>query len=117
MRSISGQSMTTERMEYQLHIHSFVEPATLSNMDNLTNEENISNNTSMRNAYNISAVIIFAVMAYTFLFPCNKLIPLDRRTVAVLCSVLCYITRTYAFHGRTMNIIEAIDWDVLGKLI
>jgi Na+/H+ antiporter NhaD/arsenite permease-like protein len=87
-------------------------------MENYSSDQEhqeVSSNTSLRNAYNISAVIIFLVMAYTFLFPCNKLIPLDRRTVAVLCSVLCYITRTYAFHGRSMNILEAIDWDVLGN--
>lgn len=66
-----------------------------------------------RDAYNASAVIIFVVMAFTFLFPCNKLIPLDRRTVAVLCAMLCYVTRTYAFSDRSMNVLEAVDFDVL----
>lgn len=66
-----------------------------------------------RGCYNASAVAIFCVMSYCFLFPVNKLIPLDRRTISILCSVLCYITRTYVFSHQRMDVVEAIDFDVL----
>ena len=70
--------------------------------------------TSMTNqAYDISAICIFAVTSFTFLFPCNKLIPLDRRTIAVLGATLCYITRTFAFPFNKMNVTQAVDFDVL----
>lgn len=64
--------------------------------------------------YDIVAVSIFAVMAFVFLFPLNAAIPLDRRTIAVLGSVVCYTTRAFCFpHKSNLSIIDAVDWDVL----
>lgn len=63
--------------------------------------------------YVVIACIIFAVMSFTFLFPCNKFIPLDRRTVGVVCSLACYLTRAFGFPSRRMDLISAIDFDVL----
>jgi hypothetical protein len=64
-------------------------------------------------AYKVVACVIFGVVSYTFLFPCNALIPLDRRTVAVLGAILCYCTRTFVFIDRQMNMLQAVDFDVL----
>jgi len=35
----------------------------------------------------------------------------DRRTIAVVCALLCYLTRTFLF--SEMNMLHAIDFDVL----
>lgn len=64
-------------------------------------------------AYDTVAVIIFIIVSLTFLFPCNRLIPLDRRSVAVLGATLCYITRAFIFSARKMDVITAIDFNVL----
>ena len=54
-------------------------------------------------AYKVIACIIFALVSYTFLFPCNLILPLDRRTVAVLGAVLVYCTQTFVFYGHEMT--------------
>ena len=63
------------------------------------------------------AVIIFAVVSYTFLFPMNAFVPLDRRTVAVLGAVLCYCTQAFLFagagHEMRYSFLQAVDFDVL----
>jgi len=64
-------------------------------------------------AYDIIAVSIFVLMSFVFLFPCNRLIPLDRRTVAVLGATLCYATRAFIFPHMAMNLEAAVDFDVL----
>lgn len=68
-------------------------------------------------AYIIVATLIFAFVAIQFLFPCNAVMPLDRRTTAVLGSVLCYITRTFLFNIMVENgdsfLLGAIDFNVL----
>jgi Na+/H+ antiporter NhaD/arsenite permease-like protein len=65
-------------------------------------------------AYDAVAVAIFVIVSYTFLFPCNFFIPLDRRTVAVLGATLCYCTRTFIFQDHSkMNMLHAVDFDVL----
>ena len=46
----------------------------------------------------VVATIIFFFVAYQFLFPVNVVIPLDRRTTAVLGSVLVYMSRTFLFN-------------------
>lgn len=79
--------------------------------DNSTSEE--QNNDWYSYCFDISAVAIFLFVAFNFLFPNNKLIPLDRRCISVLGSALVYITRTFAFPHRNLNLIEAIDFDVL----
>ena len=62
-------------------------------------------------------MLIFAVVSYTFLFPMNRFIPLDRRTVAVLGAVLCYCTQTFLFagagHEMRYSLLQAVDFDVL----
>lgn len=63
--------------------------------------------------YKIVACCIFAIVSFTFLFPCNAVIPLDRRTVAVLGATLCYITRTFVFSNKKMDMLHAVDFDVL----
>lgn len=63
--------------------------------------------------YHIVACCIFAIVSFTFLFPCNTVIPLDRRTVAVLGATLCYITRTFVFANVKMDMLHAVDFDVL----
>ena len=63
--------------------------------------------------YQIVACSIFAIVSFTFLFPCNTIIPLDRRTVAVLGATLCYITRTFVFANKKMDMLHAVDFDVL----
>jgi hypothetical protein len=63
--------------------------------------------------YKIVACCIFAIVSFTFLFPCNTVIPLDRRTVAVLGATLCYITRTFVFADKKMDMLHAVDFDVL----
>lgn len=68
---------------------------------------------SSRIAYNTCAVAIFATMSITFLFPCNKIIPLDRRTVAVFCATLCYVTRRFAFRDSSHSLVEDVEFDVL----
>lgn len=64
-------------------------------------------------AYKVVACCIFALMAFVFLFPCNLLIPLDRRTVAVLGAALVYITRTFTFADSNIDLIHSVDFDVL----
>lgn len=62
-------------------------------------------------ANTIVAVIIFVIVSFTFLFPLNRLITLDRRSVSVLGATLCYAARLFTNNG--MDILNAIDFDVL----
>ena len=64
-------------------------------------------------AYDIVATIIFMTMSLIFFFPCNSVFPLDRRTASVFCATLCYLTRSFLFSERKMNLVEAIDFEVL----
>jgi len=59
----------------------------------------------------IVSVIIFVIVSITFLFPLNRIITLDRRSVAVVGATLCYAARLFTNNG--MNILNAIDFDVL----
>lgn len=63
--------------------------------------------------YDIVAVSIFIIMSWVFLFPVNTVIPLDRRSISMLCATLTYVTRSFLFPHRSMNIVGAIDWEVL----
>jgi len=67
------------------------------------------------NLYNVVAVAIFCVMAFQLLFPSNRVIPLDRRTISVACATVCYVTRRFLFKAdrQTLDIRDAIDFDVL----
>jgi len=64
-------------------------------------------------AYDIVAIVIFLVVSFTFLFPCNRFIPLDRRTAAVMGATLCYATRAFIFPNNKINLEAAVDFDVL----
>lgn len=64
-------------------------------------------------SYDISATLIFMVMSFCFLFPCNNLIPLDRRTAAVFAATLVYLTRSFLFSDRPIKMEDAVDFEVL----
>lgn len=63
--------------------------------------------------YMACAVVIFCIVSYTFLFPLNRIITLDRRTVAVFGSTLCYVTRSFGFPSSGLDLVRYIDFDVL----
>lgn len=64
-------------------------------------------------AYNTVAASIFGFVAVNFLFPCNGVIPLDRRTTSVLGAILCYLTRRFIFPNTSMDVVHAVDFDVM----
>lgn len=68
-------------------------------------------------AYTAVAIGIFIVVSFTFFFPCNFIIPLDRRSCAVVGAVACYISRVVLFPSNSMNVVEAVDFDVLVLLV
>jgi Na+/H+ antiporter NhaD/arsenite permease-like protein len=63
--------------------------------------------------FNIIATAIFVVVSYCFFLPCNRFIPLDRRSVAMLGATLCYATRSFFFPSNKLDLVEAVDFDVL----
>ncbi|CAM9200640.1 unnamed protein product, partial [Ectocarpus fasciculatus] len=64
-------------------------------------------------AYTSVAVLIFLCVSLTFFFPVNPFIPLDRRTCAVIGATACYLSRIILFPSNRMDLVEAIDFDVL----
>lgn len=64
-------------------------------------------------AYSSVAVVIFLCVSFTFFFPLNPLIPLDRRSCALIGATACYLSRVILFPSDQMNLVEAIDFDVL----
>ena len=75
-----------------------------------------SSESSTSLAYDVIAVIIFAVVSYCFFLPCNRLIPLDRRSAGIVGATLSYATRCFLFPSNRMDIVAAIDFDVLALL-
>ena len=63
--------------------------------------------------YNIIAMVIFCMVSYCFFLPCNNIIPLDRRSASILGATLCYATRSFLFPHNKMDLLGAIDFDVL----
>lgn len=63
--------------------------------------------------YNVIAVTIFFFMSFQFLFPSNRLFPIDRRTASVTCATLVFITRRFLFRETEISIVNFIDFDVL----
>jgi Na+/H+ antiporter NhaD/arsenite permease-like protein len=63
--------------------------------------------------YSTVATIIFVAVSFTFFFPCNSIIPLDRRACAVVGATLCYMSRVVFFPDQRMDLVEAVDFDVL----
>lgn len=64
-------------------------------------------------AYSSVAVIIFACVSLTFFFPVNPLIPLDRRSCSIVGATACYLSRVIFFPSSKMDLVDAIDFDVL----
>jgi len=64
-------------------------------------------------AYKIVATLIFAFMSFNFFFPYNRIFPLDRRTASAIAGTLCYVTRAFFFPNHPMDLVDAIDWDVI----
>ena len=62
--------------------------------------------------YNVVASLIFILMSFCFMFPVNRVFPLDRRSVSLFSATLCYLTRNFLFSERKMNLVEAVDFDV-----
>jgi Na+/H+ antiporter NhaD/arsenite permease-like protein len=77
-------------------------------------DDDQSHSTSL--AFNIIAGVIFLLVSFCFFFPCNRFIPLDRRTAAIMGATLCYATRSFGFPHNRIDIIAAIDFDVLALL-
>jgi Na+/H+ antiporter NhaD/arsenite permease-like protein len=67
-------------------------------------------------SFDIIAVIIFIIVSLCFFFPCNRFIPLDRRSAAIMGATLCYASRSFVFPNNKIDIVEAIDFDVLALL-
>jgi Na+/H+ antiporter NhaD/arsenite permease-like protein len=63
--------------------------------------------------YNVIAFAIFCMVSYCFFLPCNHIIPLDRRSASILGATLCYSTRSFLFPHNKMDLLDAIDFDVL----
>jgi Na+/H+ antiporter NhaD/arsenite permease-like protein len=63
--------------------------------------------------YKVVATLIFAFMSFNFFFPYNRIFPLDRRTASAIAGTLCYVTRAFIFPDHPMDLVDAIDWDVI----
>lgn len=63
--------------------------------------------------YKVVATLIFVFMSYNFFFPFNSIFPLDRRTASAIAGTLCYVTRAFIFPDQPMDLVEAVDWDVI----
>ena len=74
-------------------------------------DEYDSHSTSL--AYNIIAMVIFCLVSFCFFLSCNPIIPLDRRSASILGATLCYASRSFMFPHNKMDLVEAIDFDVL----
>lgn len=83
----------------------------IRNLNQQTGEEK---STSL--IFDIIAGIIFVFVSFCFFFPCNQLIPLDRRSAAILGATMCYATRTFFFPRNKIDIVDSIDFDVLALL-
>jgi len=60
--------------------------------------------------YNVVAVAIFALMSAQFLFPQNRVLPIDRRTTSALCATLVFATRRFLFKDTEVSIATLVDW-------
>ena len=60
------------------------------------------------------ALFIFVVLTLQLLFPSNYFLPIDRRTSSVACATLVYVSHKFLLRQEpAVDLIEAIDWDVL----
>lgn len=67
-------------------------------------------------SFNIIAGIIFVLVSFCFFFPCNRFIPLDRRSASIMGATMCYATRSFGFPHNKIDIVDSIDFDVLALL-
>lgn len=63
--------------------------------------------------YKVVASLVFAFMSFNLFFPFNSIFPLDRRTASAIAGTLCYVTRAFLFPEQPMDLVEAVDWDVI----
>jgi di/tricarboxylate transporter len=63
--------------------------------------------------YKIVATLVFIFMSFNLFFPFNSIFPLDRRTASAIAGTLCYVTRAFLFPDKPMDLVEAVDWDVI----
>jgi di/tricarboxylate transporter len=63
--------------------------------------------------YKVVASLVFAFMSFNLFFPFNSIFPLDRRTASAIAGTLCYFTRAFLFPDQPMDLVEAVDWDVI----
>ena len=63
--------------------------------------------------YKVVATLIFIFMSFNFFFPFNSIFPLDRRTASAIAGTLCYVTRAFLFPNQPLDLVEAVDWDVI----
>jgi Na+/H+ antiporter NhaD/arsenite permease-like protein len=63
--------------------------------------------------YKVVASLVFAFMSFNLFFPFNSIFPLDRRTASAIAGTLCYVTRAFLFPNKPMDLVEAVDWDVI----
>lgn len=60
------------------------------------------------------ALFIFVVLTLQLLFPSNYFLPIDRRTSSVASATLVYVSHKFLLRQEpAVDLIEAIDWDVL----
>jgi Na+/H+ antiporter NhaD/arsenite permease-like protein len=67
-------------------------------------------------SFNIIAGIIFVLVSFCFFFPCNRFIPLDRRSASIMGATMCYATRSFGFPHNKIDIVDSVDFDVLALL-
>ena len=73
-------TLLTLLQTYQFHSHHLTMRFTSSNTDDESHWTDVTTGEDPVGgmAYKVIACIIFALVSYTFLFPCNLILPLDR---------------------------------------
>jgi len=74
---------------------------------------NEDDDTPVATLYKIVAVFTFLLVTAVFLFPLNKFIPIDRRTVAILGTSIVYLTHAFLFPDQNLSLIDAVDFQVI----
>jgi Na+/H+ antiporter NhaD/arsenite permease-like protein len=80
------------------------------------NEQDDDGEKSTSLSFNIIAGIIFVLVSFCFFFPCNRFIPLDRRSASIMGATMCYATRSFGFPHNKIDIVDSVDFDVLALL-
>jgi Na+/H+ antiporter NhaD/arsenite permease-like protein len=83
-------------------------------LDNdLADDDSFYDNGATEGLYSTAACLIFLMVTFNFLFPVNSILPLDRRTVAILGATLVFITHNFFFASKNYVLIDGIDFDVI----